>query len=173
MSLLVPQELLETALQPVIDKLQKELSMQEKWVLEQAAYMERGSNEWRKDMQIPEQPYGPYADSLGYLTGGANISCRTLSPALRCFIKLLPEVAADRSECDVEGKYRVLLYPQEDSGTRPLIRSEVLRLGNRAVLDAVEDSLLATAHAHHMVRMQELTSTRGDLQQILDLLKPD
>ncbi|RSK23950.1 hypothetical protein [Hymenobacter metallilatus] len=53
-SLLVPHELLEAALQPLIDKLEKELSQQEKWVLEQAAHVERGINECGLDGS-PEQ----------------------------------------------------------------------------------------------------------------------
>lgn len=53
-TLMVPQELLEAALQPILDKLEKELSSQEKWVLEQAAYVERGVNECGLDGS-PEQ----------------------------------------------------------------------------------------------------------------------
>lgn len=43
--LLVPGELLEAALQPLLDKLEQELSTLEQWVLTQAAYVERGANE--------------------------------------------------------------------------------------------------------------------------------
>jgi hypothetical protein len=43
--LLLPHELLEAALQPVLDKLEKELSVQEQWVLQQAAHVEAGTNE--------------------------------------------------------------------------------------------------------------------------------
>ena len=43
--LLVPQELLEAAIQPLLDHLEKELRLQEKWVLEQAAHVEAGTNE--------------------------------------------------------------------------------------------------------------------------------
>lgn len=53
-TLLIPHELLEAALQPVIDKLEQELRSQEKWVLEQAAYVERGINECGLDGS-PEQ----------------------------------------------------------------------------------------------------------------------
>lgn len=129
--------------------------------------------EWREDIQEPEGPYDPYVDILGYLTGGANISCLSLSPALLRFIELLPEVAAERAERDVEAKDGVLLYLEEDGGTRPMTRSELLRQGNRAVLEAAEQSLFATTYAEDMLRVQELASTRGDLQQILDLLAQD
>jgi hypothetical protein len=44
-SLLVPHELLQAAIQPLLDQLEKELGMQEKWVLEQAACVEAGRNE--------------------------------------------------------------------------------------------------------------------------------
>lgn len=43
--LLVPQELLEAAIQPLLDDLEKDLRLLEKWVLEQAAYVEKGANE--------------------------------------------------------------------------------------------------------------------------------
>lgn len=126
--------------------------------------------EFLDEPQEPELPYDPYTDILGYLTGGTNISCLTLSPALLRFIELLPEVAAERAERDVEGKDRVLLYVEDDGQTRPMTRSELLRQGNRAVLDAVEESLFATAYADDMLRIQELARARGDLHQILALL---
>ncbi|TGE03340.1 hypothetical protein [Hymenobacter fodinae] len=129
--------------------------------------------EWHEDVQEPEGPYDPYVDILGYLTGGGNISCLTLSPALLRFIELLPEVAAEIAERDVEAKDGVLLYVEDDGTSRPMTRGELLRKGNRAVLNAVEESLFATTYATDMLRVQELASTRGDLQQILDLLEQD
>lgn len=126
--------------------------------------------EFTEHPETPELPYDPYTDILGYLTGGGNISCLTLSPALLRFIELLPEVAAERAERDVEAKDGVLLYVGDDGQTRPMTRSELLRAGNRAVLAAVEESLFATTYAQDMLRVQELAHARGDLQQILDLL---
>lgn len=53
-SMLVPHELLEAAIQPLIDKLEQDLRLQEKWVLEQAAHVERGINECGLDA-TPEE----------------------------------------------------------------------------------------------------------------------
>ena len=126
--------------------------------------------EFMEEPQQPELPYDPYTDILGYLTGGANVSCLTLSPALLRFIELLPEVAAERAERDVEAKDGVLLHVGDDGQTRPMTRSELLRHGNRSVLDAVEQSLFATTYADDMLRIQEVAHARGDLQQLLALL---
>jgi hypothetical protein len=126
--------------------------------------------EFTEEPETPELPYDPYTDILGYLTGGGNISCLTLSPALLRFIELLPEVAAERAERDVEGKDRVLLYVGDDGQTRPMTRSELLRQGNRSVVHAMEESLFATTYADDMLRIKELAHARGDLHQILVLL---
>jgi hypothetical protein len=126
--------------------------------------------EFTEHPETPELPYDPYTDILGYLAGGANVSCLTLSPALLRFIELLPEVAAERAERDVEAKDGVLMRMDDEGGCRPMTRSELLRAGNRAVLDAVEESLFATTYAQDMLRIQELAHARGDLQQILALL---
>ncbi|RSK23953.1 hypothetical protein [Hymenobacter metallilatus] len=126
--------------------------------------------EFTEEMEAPELPYDPYADILGYLAGGANISCMTLSPALLRFIELLPEVAADRAERDVEAKDGILLYLNDDGSSRPMTRSELLRKGNRTVMEAAEQSLFATTYAEDMLRVQELARTRGSLQEMLKLL---
>ena len=126
--------------------------------------------EFAEEPETPELPYDPYTDILGYFTGGANISCRTLSPALLRFIELLPEVAAERAERDVEAKDGVLMRLDDEGSCRPMTRSELLRAGNRSVVDAVEQSLFATTYANDMLRIQQLAHARGDLHQILDLL---
>lgn len=126
--------------------------------------------EFTEQPETPALPYDPYTDILGYLNGGANISCLTLSPALLRFIELLPEVAAERAERDVAGKDGVLMRFSEEGDCQPMTRSELLRAGNRSVLDAVEQSLFATSYANELRRIQELAHSRGDLQQILALL---
>lgn len=100
----------------------------------------------------------------------ANISCLSLSPALLRFIELLPEVATDRAERDVAAKDGVLLHVGDDGTTRPMARSELRRLGNRAVVHATEDSFFATIYADELMRIQQLAHARGDLQQLLALL---
>jgi hypothetical protein len=127
--------------------------------------------EFNPEPEEPDLPYDPYTDIFGYLAGGANISCMMLSPALLRFIELLPEVAAELAERDVEAKDGVLLHLEDDGTSRPMTRSELLRKGNRAVLDAVEESLFATTYAEDMLRIQQLATERGDLQQILDLVE--
>ncbi|MDF7810931.1 hypothetical protein [Hymenobacter sp. YC55] len=126
--------------------------------------------EFTEAPEVPLLPYDPYTDILGYLAGGANISCLTLSPALLRFIELLPEVAAERAERDATGQDGVLMRFDEVGDCRPMTRSELLRAGNKAVLEAVEESLFATTYADDMQRIQELAHARGDLRQILSLI---
>ncbi|MBO3273210.1 hypothetical protein [Hymenobacter defluvii] len=131
---------------------------------------EEDGYEFTKDPETPELPYDPYTDMLGYLHGGGNISCLTLSPALLRFIELLPDVAAERAERDATGQDGVLLYVNDDGSTRPMTQRELRRQGNRAVLEAAEEALFATAYAADMQQVKTLAEQRGDLQQILDLL---
>ncbi|WP_375438144.1 hypothetical protein [uncultured Hymenobacter sp.] len=127
--------------------------------------------EFTEEPETPQQPYDPYTDILGYLAGGANISCLTLSPALLRFIELLPTVAAERAERNVEAQDGVLLRMDDAGGCRPMTRSELLRAGNKAVLDAVDQSLFASTYAADMRRVQELAMVRDDFRQILDLVQ--
>lgn len=126
--------------------------------------------EFAEEPETPELPYDPYTDILGYLTGGGNISCLTLSPALLHFIERLPEVAADQAERDVKGKDRVLLRHDDNGGMRPMTKSELRRQGNRAVVHATEQSFFAATYADELRRIQEVAHARGDFQLILELL---
>lgn len=124
--------------------------------------------EFTEDPITPLLPYDPYTDILGYLHGGGNISCLTLSPFLLRFIAVLPEAAARRAEHDAT--QRVLLYVDEDGNTRPMTQRELRRQGNKAVMEAMDNSLFATTYADEMQQIKTLAGQRGDWQQILDLL---
>jgi hypothetical protein len=127
--------------------------------------------EFAEDPEQPLAPYDPYADILGYLRGGLNISCMALSPALLRFIELLPEVAADRAERDVFAKDGVLLRVDDEGQTHPMTQEELRCRGDQALLDALEESMFATTYAEDMLRIQQLATERGDLQQIQDLVE--
>jgi len=129
---------------------------------------EEDGYEFTEEPHTPELPYDPYTDILGYLHGGGNISCLTLSPLLLRFISVLPEAAALRAEHDVA--QRTLLQVNEDGSTRPMTRRELRQRGNRDVVEAVEDSLFAETYAADLQQITTLAEQRGDLQQILDLL---
>lgn len=131
---------------------------------------EEDGYEFSEDPQTPELPYDPYTDILGYLHGGGNISCLTLSPALLRFIELLPDVAAERAERNAKGEDGTLLCHDEEGGLRPMTQRELRRQGNQAVLEAAEEALFAEAYATDMQQIKALVEQRGDLQQILDLL---
>jgi hypothetical protein len=132
-------------------------------------YQEDGY-EFTEEPETPLLPYDAYSDILGYLHGGSNISCLTLSPALRRFIELLPDVAAERAERDATAQDGVLLYVEDDGSTRPMTQRELRRRGNQTVMDAMEEVLFATAYADDLQQIQQIAEQRGDLQQILALL---
>jgi len=126
--------------------------------------------EFTQEPETPELPYDAYTDILGYLHGGANISCLTLSPPLKRFIELLPSVAADCAERDLHAKDGGLLHVLDDGSTRPMTQTELLRRGDQAQLEALELSLFADTYAQDLAQIHQLAQRRGDLQQILDLL---
>ena len=131
---------------------------------------EEDGYEFTQDPETPDLPYDAYTDILGYLHGGSNVSCRTLSPPLLRFIELLPTVATERAERDLHAKDGVLLHVHADGSTRPMTTEELHRRGDHKLLDALEDSLFATTYAQEMQQIQLLAKQRGDLQQVLDLL---
>jgi hypothetical protein len=126
--------------------------------------------EFTEDPETPLQPYDAYTDILGYLHGGANVSCLVLSPPLRRFIELLPTVAAECAERDLHARDGVLLHVNDDGSTRPMTMDELQRRGDHKLLDALEDSLFAETYAQELQQIQRLAEQRGDLQQILALL---
>lgn len=131
---------------------------------------EEDGYEFTEEPETPDLPYDAYTDILGYLHGGGNVSCRTLSPPLKRFIELLPSVAAECAERDLHAKDGVLLHVNDDGSTRPMTQPELLRRGDQAQLEALELSLFAETYASELQQIQRLAEQRGDLRQILEFL---
>jgi len=131
---------------------------------------EEDGYEFTEEPETPELPYDAYTDILGYLHGGGNVSCLTLSPPLKRFIELLPSVAAECAERDLHAKDGVLLHVNDDGSTRPMTQPELLRRGDQAQLEALELSLFAETYAQDLAQLQQLVQQRGDFRHLLDLL---
>ena len=133
----------------------------EEWVREFGPFTENGE----------PAGYDPYQIILNYLTGvSLYLPCLTLSPALLAFIDMMPEMAGKSFEQDLFEQHGVLTHVDGDGTARPATDAEVQRLGDNAVLQALEQSFFATTYAADMAQVKDLVEQRGCFHQILALL---
>jgi hypothetical protein len=131
-------------------------------------YEEDGYEGW-PEAATPDAPFNAYEAMRLLLGTESTFGVLSLSPALLSYIETLPEQRRRGAMTIQDGE--VPMTTTDTGDYRPMTPAEIERMGDKALLSALEEYQFAQTYADDLARVKALVEQRGDLHQILALLE--